>query len=107
MPEICTDKKGGVLYAFDLEGQIIKERTISDLQSPNNVDIEYGFLLNGEPIDIAVVTERGAKQLRIFKLPEMTPINLTKKCMFIANNLPQFTWATLGMLMTFCMSVSS
>lgn len=71
---IGTDKnEDGALYVFDLEGKIVNR--VGDLQRPNNVDIEYGLPYNYEMIDIAVTTERLTHKLRVFKLPEMTPID--------------------------------
>lgn len=69
---IGTDK-GGSLYAFDLKGKIVKE--YDNLKRPNNVDIAYGFPFNGELIDIAVVTERLKQRIRVFRLPELEPID--------------------------------
>ena len=71
-----TDKnKDGGLYVFDLKGRIIKGKTVLHLQRPNNVDVEYGLRLAGENIDIAVVTERLTHRLRVFRLPDMTPVD--------------------------------
>ena len=71
---IGTDKdKDGALYAFDLAGKVVKR--VGDIQRPNNVDIAYGFLLNGKKVDIAVTTEREANKLRIFSLPDLQPID--------------------------------
>lgn len=73
---IGTDKdQDGALYVFDLEGKIIEGKTIRNLKRPNNVDIEYGLLLNGNPVDIAVTTERLTNKLRVFSLPEMIPVD--------------------------------
>lgn len=73
---IGTDKnKNGGLYVYDLNGQIIKEKVVKNLQRPNNVDIEYGLMLNGKLTDIAVTTERLTHKLRIFSLPDMQPID--------------------------------
>jgi myo-inositol-hexaphosphate 3-phosphohydrolase len=73
---IGTDKdQDGALYVFDLSGKIIEEKTIRNLQRPNNVDIEYGLMLNGIATDIAVTTERFTNKLRVFSLPEMQPID--------------------------------
>lgn len=73
---IGTDKdKDGGLYVFDLKGKIIKEKTISGLKRPNNVDVAYGLMLGGKKIDIAVTTERMTHNLRIFSLPDMKPID--------------------------------
>lgn len=73
---IGTDKEdGGGLYVFDLHGKIIKEKSIPNLQRPNNVDITYGYILDGKKIDIAVTTERSKNQLRVFSVPDMKPID--------------------------------
>ncbi|MGD8441365.1 MAG: phytase [Holophagae bacterium] len=72
---ILGTDKGGAVVAFDLEGKIIPDKTVTGLQRMNNIDVEYGFSLGGETIDIAVATERPAHALRVFRLPEMTPID--------------------------------
>jgi 3-phytase len=69
-----TDK-GGTVVVFDLDGRIIPEKTVTGLQRMNNIDVEYGFTLGGETIDIAVATERPASALRVFRLPDMTAID--------------------------------
>ena len=53
----------------------MKHKTVKNLKRPNNVDVEYGFALGDSLIDIAVATERYANALRIFRLPDMTPID--------------------------------
>ncbi len=71
---VGTDKdKDGALYVYDLQGKIIK--VISGLKRPNNVDIEYGLVLNGKKTDIAVASERFTHKLRIFSLPDMKEID--------------------------------
>jgi len=77
---IGTDKGGdeefgGGIYVYDLNGKIIHEKSITGLSRLNNVDVEYGLILNGAPTDIAVITERGRNQLRIFSLPEMDSVD--------------------------------
>ncbi|MBD3166936.1 phytase, partial [bacterium] len=73
---IGTDKEEeGALYVFDMEGRVDEERTVRGLRRPNNVDVEYGILLDGKEIDIAVTTERLENRLRVFQLPEMTPVD--------------------------------
>ncbi|MCJ7800950.1 MAG: phytase, partial [Candidatus Marinimicrobia bacterium] len=73
---IGTDKDSdGALYVFDLNGKIIEEKTVRNLKRPNNVDIEYGLMLNGQPTDIAVTTERETNKIRIYSLPEMKEID--------------------------------
>jgi len=73
---VGTDKDSdGALYVFDLNGKIIEEKTVRNLQRPNNVDIEYGLILNGKPVDIAVATERERDMIRIYSLPDMKEID--------------------------------
>jgi 3-phytase len=56
----------GALVVFGLDGKI--RQTISGLDRPNNVDVEYGLIVGGQPTDIAVLTERLKHRLRIFKI---------------------------------------
>ncbi|WP_133674101.1 phytase [Maribacter caenipelagi] len=72
-----TDKKtNGAIYAFDLDGKIIEEKTIRNIKRPNNVDIEYGFQLNDSTkTDILVFTEREKQQIRMFSVPDMKPLD--------------------------------
>ncbi len=71
-----TDKdEDGAIYVFNLEGKVIEEKTVRNINRPNNVDVEYGFMLNGKEIDIAVLTERYNNKLRVFSLPDMKPID--------------------------------
>lgn len=73
---IGTDKdENGGLYVFDLEGKMDKSRSVTGLNRPNNVDVEYGLMLGGKPVDIAVATERFTHKLRIYSLPAMQPID--------------------------------
>ena len=73
---IGTDKDAnGGLYAFDLDGKILKDRIVKGLQRPNNVDIAYGLHLGDTTVDIAVVTERNTHNLRVFTLPNLTSID--------------------------------
>jgi 3-phytase len=73
---IGTDKdENGGLYVFDLKGKIVDNKVVRGLKRPNNVDIAYGLILNGVPVDIAVTTERMTHNLRIFSLPDMKAID--------------------------------
>jgi 3-phytase len=71
-----TDKDAdGGLYVYDLEGRIDTARSVKGLQRPNNVDVEYGLMLGGRRVDIAVATERLTHKLRVYSLPDMQPID--------------------------------
>ncbi|WP_326983183.1 phytase [Chryseobacterium sp. MYb264] len=70
---IGTDKDtDGGLYAFDLDGKIINK--VVGLKRPNNVDLEYGFTLNGNRIDVAAVTERETNKVKLYSLPDLKEV---------------------------------
>jgi 3-phytase len=56
----------GALVVFGMDGKI--RQTIGNLDRPNNVDIEYGLLLGGQSVDIAVITERLKHRLRVYRI---------------------------------------
>lgn len=64
-----TDKmeRTGGLYVFGLDGTL--RQTIAPLDRPNNVDVEYRVATSAGAIDIAVVTERKHRRLRVFRIP--------------------------------------
>jgi len=72
-----TDKEtNGGVYAFDLDGKIIEEKSIKNIQRPNNVDLEYGFQLNDSvAVDVIAFTEREKQQIRLFSVPDMKPLD--------------------------------
>jgi 3-phytase len=67
-----TDKMPGTggLYVFGVDGS--KKAAFAPLDRPNNVDVAYGFNLDGRRIDIAVVTERLQHRLRVFAIAPET-----------------------------------
>lgn len=70
-----TDKHtDGALMVYDLNGNIIEEKTIRGLQRPNNVDLRT-LQFEDEKISIAVVTERLTNKVRMFSVPDMLPID--------------------------------
>lgn len=72
-----TDKDiEGAIYAFDLDGKIIENKTIRNLKRPNNIDLEYGFQLNDSTkVDVIAFTERERQQIRLFSVPDMKPLD--------------------------------
>ncbi|RXK54801.1 phytase [Oleiharenicola lentus] len=71
---IGTDKNSdGALLAYDLAGKIVHR--VTGLKRPNNVDLATGFPLGGRRVDIAVVTEREQKRLRVFTLPDLAAVD--------------------------------
>jgi 3-phytase len=70
------DEVNGGVYAFDLNGAIIEEKSITGLSYPNNVDLAYGFKLSDSTVaDILMFTEREKNQVRLFSVPDMTPLD--------------------------------
>lgn len=70
------DEVNGGVYAFNLDGKIIKEKSITSISYPNNVDVEYGFKLNDSTTtDIMVFSEREKHQIRLFSVPDMKPLD--------------------------------
>ena len=72
-----TDKDtDGGIFAFDLQGKIIPEKSIPNIQRPNNVDLRYGFpVTDSTQTDIIAFTERERKMLRIYSVPDMKPLD--------------------------------
>lgn len=65
------DENGGI-YVFDLKGNEIKDKTVTGLNRPNNVDVAYGLMLpDSQRVDVAVYTERGLDKIRVLGLPDM------------------------------------
>ena len=56
----------GAVVVFGMDGQI--RQLVSGIDRPNNIDVEYGITLEGRKVDIAVATERLARQLRVFRI---------------------------------------
>jgi 3-phytase len=56
----------GAIVVFGMDGQI--RQTVSGIDRPNNIDVEYGLQVGGRRIDVAIATERLARQLRVFRI---------------------------------------
>jgi 3-phytase len=56
----------GALVVFGLDGKIVQR--LGGLDRPNNVDVDYGLLLNGKPTDFAITTERYKQRLRVYAI---------------------------------------
>ena len=71
-----TDKDvDGALYVYDLDGKIHHDKVVRGLVRPNNVDVAYDLPLGGAKVDVAVTTERFAHRLRVYRLPDMAPLD--------------------------------
>ncbi|VTS02840.1 3-phytase : 3-phytase (Myo-inositol-hexaphosphate 3-phosphohydrolase) OS=Singulisphaera acidiphila (strain ATCC BAA-1392 / DSM 18658 / VKM B-2454 / MOB10) GN=Sinac_3868 PE=4 SV=1: Phytase [Gemmata massiliana] len=62
-----TNKKGG-LHVFDADGKPLQ--IVNPTAHPNNVDVLYGFPLNGERVDLAVAgcREKGKACVRVWRI---------------------------------------
>ena len=70
------DEINGGVYAFDLDGKIIRSLSVTGLGYPNNIDVTYGFRRSDSSLtDLLVFSERVKQQIRIFALPEMIPVD--------------------------------
>ena len=70
------DEINGGVYAFNLDGKIITEKSITNISYPNNVDVAYDFKLNDSTTtDIIVFSEREKHQIRLFSVPDMKPLD--------------------------------
>ncbi len=87
-----TDKKtNGAIYAFDLDGKIIEEKTIRNIKRPNNVDLAYGFNLNDSTkVDVVAFTEREKQQIRLFSVPDMKLLDNGGFKVFTDTTEPEF-----------------
>src|SRR5437867_11686899 len=54
-----TDKRGG-LHTYNMDGSA--HELVSDGSRPNNVDVLYGFKLDGRTVDLAIATVRAGKK---------------------------------------------
>lgn len=92
---IGTDKNAdrGGLFVFDLQGKILKEKSVLNMKRVNNVDVAYGLaypnsLSGGKgKTDIAVCTERDRNMIRVFSLPNMKAIDGGGIEVFIGDSL--------------------
>src|SRR5690606_797609 len=71
-----TDKDAdGALLVFGLDGRERKELSVRGILRPNNVDLAYDIALGDGMADVAVVAERLAHRLRVYRLPDMVPVD--------------------------------
>jgi 3-phytase/alkaline phosphatase D len=69
---ILTAVKNAGLRVYDLTGKLLQEINPGSIRY-NNIDLQYGFTLGGQKIDIAVASDRQNDKLVIFKInPEGT-----------------------------------
>jgi len=74
---IVADKAADTVAVFDIEGNVLQ--TIQLFQSPTgseqpgNIDLRYGFSLDGELVDIVALNQRSSSQGRGFRIYKIDP----------------------------------
>jgi 3-phytase len=63
---VKVEAPDGGVAVFGLDGAL--RQLVTGIDRPNNIDVEYGFAFGGRAIDIAVVTERYQRRLRVFTI---------------------------------------
>ncbi|MEH2355858.1 phytase [Nostoc sp.] len=64
---VLTSVKNAGLRVYDLSGNLLQTVNPSDIRY-NNIDLQYGFKLGNQSIDIAVASDRQNDKLAIFKI---------------------------------------
>lgn|GEM_PF-5678094 len=64
---VLTAVKNAGLRVYDLSGQELQTVNPGNIRY-NNIDVQYGFTLGGQKIDIAVASDRNNDKLAIFKI---------------------------------------
>ena len=63
--------KDGGLDVYDLDGQTMQSISPEGARF-NNVDVQYGFALGGNSVDLAIATDRYADKLAFFAIDPQT-----------------------------------
>jgi 3-phytase/alkaline phosphatase D len=72
---VLTSVKNGGLRVYDLAGKELQTVNPGNIRY-NNIDLQYGFTLGGQEIDLAVASDRNNDKLAIFKInPNATNSN--------------------------------
>ncbi|MFN6464903.1 MAG: phytase [Nostoc sp. DedVER02] len=64
---VLTSVKNAGLRVYDLSGNLLQTVNPGGIRY-NNIDLQYGFKLGNQSIDIAVASDRGNDKLAIFKI---------------------------------------
>jgi 3-phytase len=85
---ILTSVKNAGLRVYDLSGNLVQEVNPGNIRY-NNIDLQYGFKLGGESIDIAVASDRNNDKLAIFKINPIRQSPSNWRCRTIQINRPR------------------
>ncbi|MEH2260069.1 phytase [Nostoc sp.] len=69
---VLTSVKNAGLRVYDLSGNLLQTVNPGGIRY-NNIDLQYGFKLGEQSVDIAVASDRGNDKLAIFKINPNTP----------------------------------
>ncbi len=61
---VTSDKTAERLFVFDLDGKALQELPVDGM--PGNIDLRYGFPLNGETVDIVAYNDRTQQVVRVY-----------------------------------------
>ncbi|MEH2416485.1 phytase [Nostoc sp.] len=64
---VLTSVKNAGLRVYDLSGNLLQTVNPGGIRY-NNIDLQYGFKLGNQSVDIAVASDRGNDELAIFKI---------------------------------------
>ena len=62
---ITSDKSANKLFVYDLHGNTLQ---VIAAHEPGNIDIRYGFPLDGEMVDIVAFNERSTQKICVYKV---------------------------------------
>ncbi|KAF0095983.1 MAG: 3-phytase [Puniceicoccaceae bacterium 5H] len=68
---IATQKEAG-FSVYDVRGKTLRDAQPGDIRY-NNVDVIYGFPLQGEPVDLAVFTDRDSDRFHFYRIQPEAP----------------------------------
>ncbi|MEB3291941.1 MAG: phytase [Synechococcales bacterium] len=69
---VLTVVKNAGLRVYDLGGNLVQEVNPGGIRY-NNIDLQYGFKLDGKSVDIALASDRNNDKLVIFKIDPSNP----------------------------------
>ncbi|MEH1861365.1 MAG: phytase [Nostoc sp.] len=69
---VLTSVKNAGLRVYDLSGNLLQTVNPGGIRY-NNIDLQYGFKLGNQSVDIAVASDRNNDKLAIFKINPNTP----------------------------------
>jgi 3-phytase len=66
---IASDKKANRLFVYDLDGKVVHSVAA---RHPGNIDVRYGFPLNGARVDIVALNQRDDPRVLVYKIDPAT-----------------------------------